>query len=818
MNKIHLPIDDVIPDVIEALRHHQAVIIRAEPGAGKTTRIPPALLDANIVPGEVVVLEPRRVAARAVARRIAYERGQSLGDEVGFRVRNERAGGQDTRLWVLTEGILTRRLQSDPLLEGVGIVVLDEFHERSIHADLAIAFLREVLEARDDLKVVVMSATLEAGPVSTFLNDAPSIDCPGRTFPLEIQHLHHDDQVFAVRDALHRLVKGPDDGGDVLVFLPGRREIEDVANALAPTFPQFEFVQLFGSQSGEDQDSALNPGSKRRVILSTNIAETSLTIPRVTAVIDSGLVRQLVASVSTGIDELVTTSISLASAKQRAGRAGRTQPGRVIKLWSSAHEHKMRDYDVAEIHRIDLSRPLMEVAAWGSIQDFQWYEAPPTARIERASELLTMLGALGPSGLTAKGKRLHSMPLHPRLAAMIEAGKDRGCAKAVAELAALISEPDFVVRVQPDAPPAESDLLERWRLFPEVARGQVGRARSLGFEVHVGRARAAKIVAEQLSRGLPADKTTSDIERLKACAAGFPDRIALQRARNYALAGGGSAVPGRESLVKDHPCMIAHVLFGTNRDGDAIIRMASAFETEWLQDVFPGVVQRRRQVSFDATLDRVVVREVVAFGHLALSEVPTSPLPVDAEQMAAALAGALRERMARGELAEGLLQRIDFLRLHCPELEIPDVAHGMDELWEGLCWGKRSLKEIKDVSSSLLGFLSASQRRALEEHAPARIEVPSGSSIAVDYQEVASPVLAVKMQEVFGWSETPTIAMGRVPVLMHLLAPNRRPAQITNDLKSFWATTYQEIRKELRARYPKHSWPEDPYTAQAKKR
>jgi len=264
--------------------------------------------------------------------------------------------------------------------------------------------------------------------------------------------------------------------------------------------------------------------------------------------------------------------------------------------------------------------------------------------------------------------------------------------------------------------------------------------------------------------------------------------------------------------------MIAHVLFGTNRDGDAIIRMASAFETEWLQDVFPGVVQRRRQVSFDATLDRVVVREVVAFGHLALSKVPTSPLPVDAEQMAAALAGALRERMARGELAEGLLQRIDFLRLHCPELEIPDVAHGMDELWEGLCWGKRSLKEIKDVSSSLLGFLSASQRRALEEHAPARIEVPSGSSIAVDYQEVASPVLAVKMQEVFGWSETPTIAMGRVPVLMHLLAPNRRPAQITNDLKSFWATTYQEIRKELRARYPKHSWPEDPYTAQAKKR
>jgi ATP-dependent helicase HrpB len=815
LNKIHLPIDDVIPDVIEALRYHQAVIIRAEPGAGKTTRIPPALLDANIVPGEVVVLEPRRVAARAVARRIAYERGQKLGDEVGFRVRNERAGGQNTRLWVLTEGILTRRLQSDPLLEGVGIVVLDEFHERSIHADLAIAFLREVLEARDDLKVVVMSATLEAGPVSKFLNDAPSIDCPGRTFPLEIHHLHQDDHVFGVRDALHRLVKGPDDGGDVLVFLPGRREIEDVANALAPNFPQFEFVQLFGSQSAEDQDSALNPGSRRRVILSTNIAETSLTIPRVTAVIDSGLVRQLVASASTGIDELVTMSISLASAKQRAGRAGRTQPGRVIKLWSSATEHKMRDYDVAEIHRIDLSRPLMEVAAWGNIPEFQWYEAPPAARIERASELL---GARGPSGLTAKGKRLHSMPLHPRLAAMIEAGKDRGCAKAVAELAALISEPDFVVRVQPDAPPAESDLLERWRLFPEVARGQVGRARSLGFEVHVGRARAAKVVADQLSRGLPADKTTSDIERLKACAAGFPDRIALQRARNYALAGGGSAAPGRESLVKDYPCMIAHVLFGTNRDGDAIIRMASAFETEWLQDVFPGVVQRRRQVSFDAALDRVVVREVVAFGHLALSEVPTSALPVDAEQMASALAGALRERMARGELAEGLLQRIDFLRFHCPELEIPDVAHGMDELWEGLCWGKRSLKEIKDVSGSLLGFLSATQRRALEEHAPARISVPSGSSIAVDYQEITSPVLAVKMQEVFGWSETPNIAMGRVPVLMHLLAPNRRPAQITNDLKSFWATTYQEIRKELRARYPKHSWPEDPYTAQAKKR
>ncbi len=818
MNKPHLPIDDVVPEVIEALRHHPAVIIRAEPGAGKTTRIPPALLDARIVPGDVVVLEPRRVAARAVARRIAFERGQKLGDEVGFRVRNERAGGQNTRLWVLTEGILTRRLQSDPLLEGVGIVVLDEFHERSVHADLAIAFLREVLEARDDLRVVVMSATLEAGPVSKFLNGAPSIDCPGRTFPLDVQHLPIENPIFGVRDALHRLINGADDGGDVLVFLPGRREIEDVASALAPTFPQFEFVQLFGSQSADVQDSALNPGATRRVILSTNIAETSLTIPRVTAVIDSGLVRQLIASSSTGIDELVTASVSLASAKQRAGRAGRTQPGRVIKLWSSAHEHKMRDYDVAEIHRIDLSRPLMEVAAWGGIADFRWYEAPPTARIDRAAELLTMLGALGPTGLTDKGKRLHTMPLHPRLAAMIEAGKERGCGRAVAEMAALISEPDFVVRVQPDAPPAESDLLERWRLLPEVARGHVGRARSLGFEVHVARARAAKVVADQLSRGLPADKTDSDDQRLKACAAGFPDRIALQRARNYALAGGGSATPGRESLVRDHACLIAHVLFGTNRDGDAVVRMASAFETSWLEEVFPGVVRRERRVSFDASLDRVVVREVVAFGHLALSEAPASLQPIDNEAMSVALAGALRTRLARGDLAEGLLQRIDFLRLHCPELEIPDVAHGMDELWEGLCWGKRSLKEVKDVSASLLGFLSVQQRRALDDNAPTRIAVPSGSSIVVDYTDLNSPVLAVKMQEVFGWSETPVIAMGRVSMLMHLLAPNRRPAQITNDLKSFWATTYPEIRKELRARYPKHSWPEDPYTAQAKKR
>lgn len=819
MNLPELPIDAVVPALLEALRSHPAVVVRAQPGAGKTTRIPPAILDASIVPGQVWVLEPRRMAARAVARRIAEERGQVVGHDVGFQVRHETVGNARTRLWVLTEGLLTRKLQHDPLLDGVGVVILDEFHERSVHADLAIAFLRELLEVRSDLKVVVMSATLEGGAVSSFLGAVPVIDCEGRNYPLDLQYLPtHDPVAGAVSGVEALLGARDDDGGDVLVFMPGVREIDETTQALRQRFSAMTVCPLHGAMRPEDQDAALQPlVGHRRVIVATNIAETSLTIPGVTAVVDSGLVRQLEASVSTGVDELVTRRVSLASAAQRAGRAGRTAPGRVIRLWSRAEEDRMEPYDLAEIHRIDLAGPALDLAAWGAGDDFIWFEAPPRARLERARELLTMLGALDGHVLTPLGRAIHHKPLHPRLAAMIEAGRHRGCSRAVAELAAILSEPDFVVRVDPRSPPAKSDLLERQKVLADVVRGQTGRAQRAGFEVHHGRARAVEAVAKQLARDLPHDTDHSDENLIKACAAGFPDRIALKRARGFAFSGGGSATLGPESLVRDATCLLAHTVFGTSRDGDAVVRSASAFDVDWLAEVFPGSVRKERTLSFDETLERVVARVVTRFWGLPLGEIQASVTTEDAEAAAELLANAVARRIQQGGLLADLQSRVVFLNAHCPELTfpLPEQSH---DLWVNLCWGRKSLRDLPDLEQAYLGTLTATQRRALEQEAPLRLQVPSGSSIVLTYRGAEPPVLAVRMQEVFGWRETPRVALGRVPVLLHLLAPNYRPAQVTNDLMSFWSQTYPQIRKELRARYPKHAWPEDPHTAPAIRR
>lgn len=816
MTLARLPIDGVVPQIVQALHSHQAVVVRAQPGAGKTTRVPPALLDAKLTPGQVWVLEPRRMAARAVARRIAEERGQALGREVGFQVRHETVGNANTRLWVLTEGILTSKLQNDPLLDGVGIVVLDEFHERSVHADLAIAFLRELQEVRDDLKVVVMSATLEGESVSHFLGDAPVIDCEGRTFPLDVQHLTCATPVEGAVAAVESLVNATnDDGGDFLVFMPGVREIDETTQALRQKFSSLKVLPLHGAMRPEDQDLALQPvQGQRRIIVATNIAETSLTIPGVTAVVDSGLVRQLEASVSTGVDELVTRRVSRASAAQRAGRAGRVAPGRVVRLWSRAEDERLEPYDLAEIHRIDLSGPALELAAWGAGADFRWFEEPPRSRLERARELLEMLGALEGNTLTPLGRALHGMPLHPRLAAMIEAGKKLGCARAAAELAAILSEPDFVVRVDPRSPPANSDLLERRKVLPEVVRGQTGSAHRAGFEVHIGRARAVEAVAHQLMRKLPADSDVSDKTLIQACAAGFPDRIALKRARGFAFSGGGSATLGPESLVRDATCLLAHTVFGTSRDGEAVIRSASAFEVEWLGVVFPGAVRQERKLSFDDNLGRVVARQVTRFWGLPLSETQAAIGPEDTQSAAMLLAEAVVRRIESGSLLEELQARVSFLNHHCPDLNLPSPAES-HQLWEELCWGQKALKDLPALESVFLGQLTAAQRRLLDEEAPTRITVPSGSSIALTYRGVEPPILAVRLQEVFGWRETPRVALGRVPVLLHLLAPNYRPAQVTNDLQSFWTQTYPQIRKELRARYPKHPWPEDPFSATA---
>ncbi|MBA2663110.1 MAG: ATP-dependent RNA helicase, partial [Bradymonadaceae bacterium] len=507
-----LPIDALLPEIVATLASGRNLVLQAPPGAGKSTRVPPALLDAGLSGnGTILMLEPRRVAARATARRIASERGVTLGDEVGYQVRFDNRTSKETRLAVITEGILTRRLQSDPLLEGVGLVILDEFHERSLHTDLAIAFLRDLQEVRDDLKIVVMSATIATDAIARFLK-CSVLESQGRTFDVAIEYVNkpvQDAIPLEAARAVGRLIgRADDDGGDILVFLPGAGEIHQCEAALKPWTDEvgIEVLPLYSALSAEAQDRAIEPGLRRKIVLATNIAETSLTIDGVTSVIDSGLVRQLRMSPASGLDQLELTTISLASARQRAGRAGRTRAGRALRLWTQAAEHRMAEFDAAEITRVDVVAPILEVIAWSGADpaNFGWFEAPAAHAIGRARVLLEQLGALEPGAfrLTPLGRQLLELPAHPRLARMLVEGARTGCADEVSAMAAIVSERDFVISVARDAPDAESDLLLRAEILADAAAGRTLRTQQLGFEIHTGRARRTREIYEQLKKAL----------------------------------------------------------------------------------------------------------------------------------------------------------------------------------------------------------------------------------------------------------------------------------------------------------------------------
>lgn len=819
-----LPVDDVLPEVAEALRKAQALVLVAPPGAGKTTRVPTYLLDQNIISGQIIMLEPRRVAARAVATRIAEERGGRLGAEVGYHVRMDRKASAQTKLLVITEGILTNRLQEDPFLEGVGLIVLDEFHERSIYTDMAVAFLRDVMEAREDLKVLVMSATLGADQIATFLN-CSVIRSEGRLYPLDVryrganlfekfrQSANLEPLVAQVQSAIHELThENRDDGGDILVFLPGAREIEA---CLQIQGVDAELLPLHGSLSAESQDWALQKGDRRRVIFATNIAETSLTIPGVTAVIDVGLAKSMTASASTGFDVLELGRISKASATQRAGRAGRIAPGRVIRLWSEQEQHQLRDFELPEIHRVDLAGPVL--SAWGwtgrSAHQFRWFEAPSDAKISRAERLLEELGAIE-DRLTDVGQQMVNIALHPRLArCLIEAAR-RDCVDTVSLMVSILSEADFAL----DGPPTgwRSDVL--WRVDLLHSPGRV--------RIHEFRRRQVEALARRLERMVPASATSvagrDDVSTraLKCLAAGYPDRVCFRRQTGYAVSGGASLEIARESVLFADPpvILIAHTILDSS--GRSLVRMASAFEEAWLVDVFPTLLTQAVEGVFDSSLGRVIARRVTRFNGLIIRSVEASTKDLEPQIIATALVEAAKKDWVKAfDLSEDeqqLLERLAFVSHHMPELKLPGPdSDGMRQALEQACWGKSSLSELSKVKLTgiVSSLLSYAQQKALDTQAPAALEVPSGRRHRLLYAGSEPPVLAVRIQELFGWLEVPRLADGRVAVTLHLLAPNYRPQQVTSDLHSFWKTTYPEVRKELRARYPKHAWPEDPFSA-----
>jgi len=855
-----LPIDEVLPELVAALAQHASAIVRAPTGAGKTTRVPPALLDAGLA-GElaIVMLEPRRLAARAAARRMAAERGVPLGSEVGYHVRFDRRAGSATRILVVTEGLLVRMLQEDPYLERFGAVVFDEFHERSLDTDLALAMVRELQrEARPELRLVVMSATLAPEPLARWLGGAPVpvpvIDSPGRLHPIEVSYLSRAERAsvhaLAAAGAARALERST---GDVLVFLPGVGEIRRTREELEALAARRDLalVELYGDLPAEEQDAALSSGPRRKVVLATNVAETSVTVEGVTAVVDTGLARTLRFDPSVALDRLELGRISRSSADQRAGRAGRTAPGICLRLWTEAEQRSLAEADEPEIRRVDLADALLKLACWGVADPraFAWFEPPPEAALARALELDRSLGALDARGATRAGRAMANLPVHPRLARLLLESERLGHAGRLALVAALLSERGPLRRPRERARArheSESDVLDRVRALESFER--TGRTGSEAGELDTGAARAVLQSRDQLlallgpsgpfgpigpigpigngRRARFAIALESDEAVLRAVLAAYPDRVAKRRepgSRRGVLASGRGVVLADASAVTDAEWFVCVELEAGARGerAEALVRQASSIRPEWLA---PEAFEVGLEVGFDPERERVTAVRRRRLAQIVVDEAQVA-LPDDGSvsAMLAEAAGAKLDRALALDAPEvrAFLERVRSLRAWRPELELS--AFDDDELralLPELTAGKSSFEELRraPLVESLRARLTHAQRAALEREVPERIEVPSGSRIALRYEAGRPPVLAVRIQELFGLAQTPRIAGGRVSVLLHLLAPSGRPQQVTEDLASFWDNTYPDVRRELKRRYPKHAWPEDPRRAPPERR
>jgi ATP-dependent helicase HrpB len=729
-----LPVDAHLDDIVALVRRERRAVIVAPPGAGKTTRIPPALATL----GRTILLQPRRVAARTLARRIAEERGWRIGEEIGWQIRFERRFSDRTQLLVATEGILTARLQADPLLSEFDVVILDEFHERSIHADLALALVREAAATRDDLSVVVMSATMDPQPVAAFLGGAPIVHVDARTFPVDVRYSPDASMADAIRTVAR------DARGHILCFLPGVREIERVRNELA--LPGV--LPLHGSLDVDAQERALAPSKDRKILLATNVAETSLTVEGVTDVIDSGLQKVLRFDAETAVDHLRTEQISRDSADQRAGRAGRTAPGRATRLWD---ERKILEPQrEPEVRRVDLVSPVLDIVAWGGDpRTFAWYERPPAHRIESAIELLRRIGAVEIDAerlrLTPVGSKLRRFPLHPRIARVLLDGGE-----AAIRVCALLSEDVRNVGSGDALTLADSPRLDyAARELAAVYR------RVVGSEVPRSDARDGSRVR-------------------RALLAGFPDRLARRRepgSLRLLLASGTGAVLTKESGMHEGEFVVALDVSG---GAEALVRIASVVEREWL-------LPTREDVVHTLAGERVRATRRLWYDELVLREINTTPDPSEVRRLTAA--------RLRDQIDPELEQRLAFARI--------------DVDWSAIIESTGSLQLPWDV------------QRRLDQLAPRRIDLPSGRTAGLEYRADGSVVASAKLQELFGLADSPRIGPDRTPVTFALLSPAGRPVQVTRDLRSFWTSGYHDVRKELRGRYPRHPWPDDPWTATA---
>ena len=815
-----LPIGAVLDELALALGTGRAAVLEAPPGAGKSTVVPLALLGSGWLDGRrIVMLEPRRLAARAVATRMATTLGEAVGERIGYRMRLDTRISRATRIEVVTEGILARLLQDDPALEGIGLVIFDEFHERSLAADLGLALVLDAQKnLRPDLRVLVMSATLDGEAVARLLGDARRITSAGRAHPVEVRHARRVPE-YLERELANTVCRAlNDEPGDALVFLPGAAEIRRLERALAAAeLPRgTNVLPLYGELAADAQDKALLPSApgQRKVVLATSIAETSLTIEGVRIVIDSGLSRRSRFDPASGMSRLETLPVSLASAEQRRGRAGRLEPGVCYRLYTEAAERALAAAAPAEILETDLAPLALDLACWGTeASALAWLDPPPPAHLAQGRELLTELGALDALGrATDAGRRMAELGLHPRLARMLLAATGPA-RQTAAELAALLSERD-IARQPPQQ--RDADLGKRLELLH-------GRALP-GLEADRGateRVRRLAALWQRTAGASLADAKVSTADPGALLALAYPDRIAQRRgdsARYLLSSGRGAAFAGPDALTQ-HEYLVVAMLDGAGRE--ARIQLAVAVSREALEALFADRIIVSERIEWQRRESAVAARRECRLGALVLEETLLSA--PDPERTVAAMLEGVRElgleALPWTRAAAGLRERIAFLRRHAPAAGWPDLGNealtAALEDWLGPYLPgitRRDHLARLDLAAIFRAQLDHRQWLALERDAPTELTVPSGSRVAIDYSG-AHPMVAVRLQEMFGLTTTPTVG-GGVALTIELLSPARRPVQVTRDLASFWARGYAEVRKELKGRYPKHYWPDDPLIAQ----
>jgi ATP-dependent helicase HrpB len=838
-----LPIDALQDGLVAACGRVRRLVLRAPTGSGKSTRIPQMLLDLNLVQGQIVVLQPRRIAARLLAARIAQERGVKLGGEVGYQIRFERVESAQTRIKFVTEALLLRQMASDPELKGVGAVVFDEFHERNLHSDVALALARRLQEThRPDLLIMAMSATLDTEGVAKWLGSAETLAADGRAYPVQVEYTHLPrNSTRPIWDAAAeqvRRVLREESEGDVLVFMPGSYEIMRTIGAVRnlPESGGVDILPLYGELPPEEQDRAVKPSPGRKVIVATNVAETSLTIPGVRAVVDAGLARIARFDPHRGIDTLLVEPVSQASAEQRAGRAGRTGPGRCIRLWSQT-DHEARPLrEVPEIKRVDLSETILLLlsSGWGEAATFPWYEKPDDKALQRALTVLADLGAVDAQGkLTSLGRRMAVFPAHPRYARMLLAAGDLDCVYEVCRIAGLAQGRDILFRKVDDRTENARDSVEQEDgsdFFPRLALLQ--RAVEMKFDadacdrfgVHGQAARQADQAARQFLRlaegqGLPVSDRVADPAAIRRCLLlGFSDRLAVRLdagTLRCALVHGRTGELRRESSIRNAKLLVAAEVDEIQARGGVTtyLSLATAVEESWLQELFPAEFSTVNQVRYDASQRRVVTRVERRFRDLVLEAKERDDAPSDAASRL------LAEEVAAGRLelekwdapVDTWIRRVNFLSKHCPELGIPpfdDAARRM--VIEEVCAGAVAYRDIRErpVFGVVRGWLTHEQAMALESYCPEKIVLPRKKHPArIEYTEDGQAEIEATVQELYDFPGSKLrVCLGKVPMVVCIQSPARRTQQRTTDLDAFWKGSYEGVKKELRGRYPKHEW------------